>query len=631
MSGGQSRLSQLADRETAPLLYETVRNMESTQLLGIADRTLRQLVVPSLPVDADQWYDRKVPSGLAVTSDSVRGNTTTLRRCLDETSREGHRERATEATTGSLRLLNRPLSIADADGIDWFDETVFEQPELWALQCHGFDFLSWATLGYDDPGESPAVVETFADWLADWYETEETQIGGASYLRRGWTPYAVSLRLRNLVRFCAWVRRDTGVEALAAHLVYRNAAFLANHVEYDVGGNHLVENGVALVMAGSLFDGAGDEWLRQGVDVLVDASDQFLDDGGHFERSPMYHAVTLTRYLTAVDLLRRQGRSVPDELREVAEAGTQFLRRLSPPDGKIPLLNDAVFGEALPLDAVFRYADAVGVDATATAGESLPASGYYWLGSGDDRLLVDGGQPGPAHLPGHTHNDQLSVSFWADGERLLTDTGSYEYAPTDRRGYERSVAAHNTVQYDDVEPMPVGGSYLLGRRVAPTARGSESGGVELFDGAYSRDASPEYTHRRRVYHAENWWLVWDTVDATDAAPVTSRLHVAPGVDVDHDGSGQPRFDLSPEGREEPVASIVPLGAERATVATSRYFPEFGRAESRPKLSFQSSGSAVQFGFLLSTDTPESVAVDHDGATVAGLSVDDDYHVLPSAE
>jgi len=630
MSGGTSRLSQLTDTETAPLLYETVRHMESEQLLGVADRTLRQLVVPSLPLDADNWYERRVPSGLAIRPGTIRGNTTTLRRCLGSSARETHRKRADETVSGTVTLLHRSLSVTGGDGVGWLDDAVLSPPAMWGLTFHGFEFLEWATLGYDEPDACPAVVETLADWLADWNGSEATDIGERGYLRRAWTPHAVSLRVLRLVRFCAWVRRDTGAEALAARLVYRNAAFLANHVEHDVGGNHLIENGAALVMAGALFDGEGDEWLQQGVDVLVAASDQFLGDGGHFERSPMYHSIALVRYLTVVDLLRREGRSVPAELRAVAVEATEFLRRLRPPDGRIPLLNDAVFGTAPPLSAVLRYADAVGVDATATPGESLPASGYYWLGDGDNRLLVDGGQPGPVHLPGHTHNDQFSVTFWADGERLLTDTGTPAYDPTNQREYARSVRAHNTVQYDDVEPMPVGGSYLLGRRIEPSATVTERDGVTVFDGRYSREASPRYTHRRRVYHAGNWWLVWDAVDADDEAPVTSRLHAAPDVDVERgDDGSQQRFDLVTDGSS--LASVVPLGAGRATVATSEFFPEFGRAQSRSKLSIQSEGEAVQFGFLLSTGAPQSVAVDHDRTSLVGLSVDDEYRPLPYVE
>lgn len=634
MTDVRTRISQLMDMETAPLLYTTIRNMESEQLLGVADRTLRQLVVPSLPMDADQWYDGKVPTGLAVTSDSIRGNTTTLRRCLGQSAREAHRERASEAADGTVTLLNRSVDVAGPDGVGWFGDAVTEPPALWALQFHGFEFLSSAYLGYDDPAECPGAVEAFAGWLDNWYETDETRIGAEGYLRRAWTPHAVSLRILHLARFCAWARSDTRLEALAATLVYRNAAFLSNHVERDVGGNHLIENGAALVIAGALFDERGEQWRRQGIDVLAEASAQFLEDGGHFELSSMYHLIALTRYLTAIDLLRRDGREIPPELRETAIAGTRFLRELRPPDGRIPLLNDAVFGTALELDAVLRYADAVGVDTAATATDSMEPSGYYWLGEGMDRLLADAGRSGPAHLPGHSHNDQLSICFWASGTRVLTDTGTYEYAPTQKRQYARSVAAHNTIQYDDVEPIPISGSYLMGRRVDPTASAAVVDGVRLFDGSYSRTEGRKtlYRHRRRIYHDEDWWLVWDTVDADAAAQVTSRLHVAPDIDVTAvTDSGQSRFELARSGDTVPLATVVPLGAERATVATSQYFPEFQQADTRRKISLQSEGDAVQLGFLLSTERQGAVAVEYDGSAVTGVSIDGHYRSLPSIE
>ncbi|MBX0302883.1 alginate lyase family protein [Haloarcula salinisoli] len=636
MSDVDSRLAQLTDTETMPVLYNTVRNMESEQLLGIADRTLRQLVVPSLPVDTDQWYDRKVPSGLAFAPETVRGNTTTLRRCLGGDDRRRYRERASEAGRGSVTFLNRTVDIGESDGVDWFSSAVLEPPELWALQFHGFEFLSWAYLGHDEPQACPATVEAFSDWLEDWYGADETRIGTDGYLRRGWTPYAVSLRIVHLARFCAWVRNDTGVETLAARILYRNAAFLANHVEYDVGGNHLIENGLALLLAGSLFEEEGTQWTETGIEILVDASDQFLADGGHFERSPMYHVIALSRYLTAVDTLRREGRDVPSELLDVATSGTEFLRQLRPPDGRLPLVNDAVFGEALPVDACLRYADAVGIQSGSVGAASLDASGYYWLGEGEDRMLVDGGQSGPAHLPGHSHNDQFAITFWADGQRLLTDTGTYEYAPTDKRQYSRSVAAHNTVQYGDIEPIPISGSYLLGRRLDPTVREAEGDGVQFFDGRYSRRGrlQTQYSHRRRIYHDEDWWLVWDTVDASESAPVTSRLHVQPGIDVATEtDSTQPRFELAAAdgNTDDPLASLVPLGADSATVATSQYFPEFRRAETRPKLSMTAEGRSVQFGWLLSRRPRRSVAVEHDGETVTGVSIDDRYRSLPATE
>jgi len=559
MGDDTTLLSQLTDPGTVPLLFATARNMRARQLAGIGGRILRQFVVPSLPIDFDDRYERAVPPELTLTTEAIRGNTTTLRGCLSGAERRRHREWATAAAAGDVTFLNHTVRVDGSDGVDWMGEAVLDPPPLWALKFHGFEFLRWAYLGHDSPDACPAVARVFRQWLEDWQMTDETRIGHSGYLRGAWTPHAVSLRVLNTARFCSWIPSDSRLYPLAARLLYRNAAFLSNHVEYDVDGNHLIENGAALVMAGIAFKDVGDEWLSQGIDVLTAASEQFLPDGGHFELSPMYHVQCLIRYLTVVDLLHRTARKPPTELREVAASATRFLRAITPPDDRLPLLNDAVFDEVIGPPSCLAYADAVGSNAGSREGASvLCASGYYWLGDGDDRLLVDGGKPGPAHLPGHTHNDQLAVSFWADGKRLLTDSGTPPYAPTNRREYARSVRAHNTVQYGDTEPMAVGGSYLLGRRVEPSATVTSADGVDVFDGRYSREAPPRYSHRRRVYHDEDWWLVWDTVDADAAATVTSRLHAAPGVEVEHvDDGGQPRFELV--AGESSAASVVPLG------------------------------------------------------------------------
>jgi Heparinase II/III N-terminus len=65
-------------------------------------------------------------------------------------------------------------------------------------------------------------------------------------------------------------------------------------------GNHLLANAKALVFAGTYF--AGDEanaWLQRGVGLLREqVAEQVLADGGHFERSPMYHAIVLELRIT---------------------------------------------------------------------------------------------------------------------------------------------------------------------------------------------------------------------------------------------------------------------------------------------------------------------------------------------
>ena len=71
-----------------------------------------------------------------------------------------------------------------------------------------------------------------------------------------------------------------------------HAGFLRRHLEFDVGGNHLIKNLKALAGLAVLF---GDErTLDRTLNLLSrQLAVQVLPDGGHFERAPAYHCQVL--------------------------------------------------------------------------------------------------------------------------------------------------------------------------------------------------------------------------------------------------------------------------------------------------------------------------------------------------
>jgi len=595
-----TRLQLLRNPENWPLCYHTARGMQASQFAGIAERTLRHLLVPALPLDFDALYERRVPRGTGVSPGPLRANTEKLRECSTAARRTAFRRRMAEATDGEVTFLNTTIAVDAGDGPDWFHPAFDDQPDLWALKFHGFEFLNWPVFGTDGPDSCPDAHRVFQRWIHDWETAPETAVGGDRYLRRAWTPHAVSLRILNWSRYYTWAQKADGgaaTESPLPELIYKNALFLERHVEHDVGGNHLIENGAALAVAGLLFDDA-DRFLETGLEVLVSAGEQFLPDGGHFERSPMYHVLTLTRYLTVIDLLQYAGLTPPAQLCDVAQRAVDFLAALRPPDGRIPLLNDAVYGEAWPLDTCLAYADAAGFDPSART-DALADSGYYWLGDGGDRLLVDGGEFGPPHLPAHAHNDLFSILLWVDGTCLLTDTGTYAYAPTERRQYARSVRGHNTLQVGTMEPVPVGGQYLAGRRVSPRVRYVNTDTLATFDGQYRRRAlgAGGYTHRRRIVAGDGWWLVQDGVAQDRDRPLRSRLHLHPDASlVAHDGP-EPAIALAVDDTR--LAYLLPVGVANVVRTTTPYFPEFGVERDRESLVLETLPGDGTLGFLLS--------------------------------
>ena len=60
-----------------------------------------------------------------------------------------------------------------------------------------------------------------------------------------------------------------------------------------------------LVFAGCFFDGPeAKKWQQKGMKILaLEVKEQILSDGGHFERSPMYHALVLEDMLDLENLI----------------------------------------------------------------------------------------------------------------------------------------------------------------------------------------------------------------------------------------------------------------------------------------------------------------------------------------
>ena len=66
-----------------------------------------------------------------------------------------------------------------------------------------------------------------------------------------------------------------------------------------------------------------------------------LGDGGHFERSPMYHCIMLYRVLDCYNLVRNNalfGKELEDTLKEKAEVMLGWLEKVVYSDRRIPLL-----------------------------------------------------------------------------------------------------------------------------------------------------------------------------------------------------------------------------------------------------------------------------------------------------
>ena len=398
----------------------------------------------------------------------------------------------------SFRFLNEERTVRG-----WNDAGV---PKLWLYNLHYF--------------ECPEA-ELIERWI------RENPVGQGN----GWEPYPLSLRIANWIKW-KWNGGALSREALKSLAV--QAEYLAGSVEYHLLANHLFVNGKALLLAGLFFASPkADGWVRRGLEILREqVLEQVLADGGHFERSPMYHCLILEDLLDVIQAGERfpggVGKSRVEEWREAAGRMLGWLEQMCHPDGQISFFNDAALGIAAEPEELREYAARVGVTAKRVA---LGESGYIRLENADTVVLFDAAPIGPDYQPGHAHADTLSIEVSRGGRRVLVNSGTSTYENCAERLRQRGTAAHNTVCLDGEDQSEVWSAFRVARRARPVdVRTDGCRWAEASHDGYRRLKQP-VMHRRRVELRGSDVVVTDLLDGTGTHEIAVAFHCHPEAEA----------------------------------------------------------------------------------------------------
>ena len=410
-----------------------------------------------------------------------------------------------ELREGKIRLLGLVRDLGDDPRWEHADA-----PRLWRFHLHYWD---WAWGLAADP-DMLAARALFARLWRSWQATLTLGHGDA------WHPYPAALRAWSWCGLHRDLVAGSDIEPRFVAALADHAGFLRHHLEYDVGGNHLIKDLKALAGLAVFF--ADERLLRRAVSRLTkQLTRQVLADGGHYERAPAYHCQVLADLIDVAELLHTSGRAREAGMRAPVAELTSAIDRMRrwlgvvlSPDGQVPLLNDG-YPVSRELLTVLRP----GPDPL-TPGHPLlvlPETGLVRAAVGGWHLLADVGAPCPGSLPAHAHADTLQCLLNVDRVPLLIDTGTSTYEPGPVRRYERSTAAHNTVEIDGADSTEVWGAFRAGRRarVSRLAASSDSSGVTCeaaHDGYRWQYGRPRH-HRR-------WALTGDGLRVDDL--VTGR-------------------------------------------------------------------------------------------------------------
>ncbi len=406
---------------------------------------------------------------------------------------------------GEFRFLNRSVGFKGVDKIDW---NYAAEGKLFTYNLNYFDFLHQEGMSAE---QGLAFIHAYLD------KTEQ--------IRDGWEPYCISVRCLNWINFlsCHGIDDERINNSLGQQFV-----LLARQLEYHLRANHLLENAFALTLGGLFFK--SQLLFEKGAFLLQrELDEQIVKDGGHFERSPMYHALLLKRNLELIHIMRPNA----DRLKNVknllllleskASLMINWLNAMTIHDA-YPAFHDSTNVAHIRPSQLFAYAQELGI---LPGTMSLNVSGFRRYSYETLTLFCDVAGILADYQPGHYHASIFSLVCYQGSRPILVDTGISTYANSLTRTNERSTAAHNTVSINGMNQSEVWSAFRVANRARVVyLRDTDHDFIAYHDG-YKKQHAIHYFSSKKISNGFEFnHRVEGKVDKMNL-----YLHIHPDCDV----------------------------------------------------------------------------------------------------
>lgn len=371
--------------------------------------------------------------------------------------------------------------------------------KLWTYNLNYFDYLS-----QNNNEENIKLIYDF--------------IKNIKTIKDGLEPFPISLRGINWIKFLNY---NNIYEKNINDSLYAQYYILLDNIEYHLLGNHLLENGFSLLFGAYYFQ---DEKLYKKAKSILknELKEQILNDGGHFELSPMYHQIMLFRLLDSINLIKHNKWKDEELLSFLTKKATimlSWLTNISYKNGDIPLLNDSANYIAPTTPQLVYYAKRLSIPFLSTP---LSDSGYRKFSNNTYELIVDIGEIGASYIPGHAHSDMLNFELRLNAQPFIVDTGLSTYESNQRRITERSTLSHNTVEINKQNQSDVWGGFRVGNRAKIIKFTESKDEIQA-----THDGYGNVLHTRIWSIQESKIIIKDKLSSQ--AEAISRFHFAPEI------------------------------------------------------------------------------------------------------
>lgn len=406
----------------------------------------------------------------------------------------------------------------------------------------------WITLGQAYVlTKDEKYTKTFIRQLTHWIKNVR-QVGDAE--KTTWRTIEAGIRGENWVKAYSYfsnseyINEETTrifVESLKEHgeYLYNNYCDARKLSNWGVLESH------GLLVIGLFLNDKelSEKYVQESLRRLEEQIDlQVMEDGMHWEQSPMYLNEVLHCYLDTINLCKRNNIEIPniilEKTKKLAYANLYMKkpnhRQICQSDSDDTDLRDMLskaaylfedgilkFGAyeeidfesiwSLGYDSIKKYKD-INVKCPEHVSYGFEDSGNYYMRSGwsenDNYMYFHCGTLGS----GHGHADLLHISLFANGEDYLIDPGRYTYIEgNEEREYLKSCKAHNTTIVDDDEFTKINGSWGYSSVATPIKHPFISkDSYDYLEGSHLGYISKGiFTNRSVIYIKPDIWVLVD--------------------------------------------------------------------------------------------------------------------------
>lgn len=409
--------------------------------------------------------------------------------------------------------------------INWNKNSMNEGTRLFKLNLHYQDFLVDLSLGFLKNKKSDQlnfIINTIKSWVYqnNFFDSES--------FKCNWNSYCVSIRMMNYIKVACILKNDFShkEQVFLDNIINQHSSYLTKNLEYDIQGNHLLENYLSLLYSFVFLNKKKDfdKYFLKTIKIL---DKQILEDGAHYELSSMYHSIIFSRLLEIIDFSRSNNFIHPTELYKLKIIVSKMLNWLFQIQyqNTIPLLNDSFSSMTFDYSYMSNlYKSVFGHDLEIDKSQSLSDSGYRKFNFYKYDALIKIGEIGATEVPGHAHADSFNTLVYDNKGPVFIDPGVSTYNNNLTRQNERSSSYHNNVTYHFKNSSEIWSSFRVGKQCSVDIISDDINFVHAVHNGYSL-----YGHKlsRKWYFNKNQLVIEDEVNSKKNIPFYQHWILAP--------------------------------------------------------------------------------------------------------